>query len=240
MNRYTTDLFSSYNLLEVLQRSKLDPPKKYSYLPATFMKRVQEPENFIPSKMAKHFNEIMFFNTLHRSCFNSCVNKEDTKTCYKNCQSKHLTSIELFKTAIEEDRKWNKITSFINVREYQKRPQELLKNTLSDTDYSKKSKYLIDQFVTETKLNANNLNDVFSSAVKQIHPLKTNIFSLYFQGMFPHYTRKAIERSGVANRYEEYKQLLEQYESQVKSELEKRESEFSWGSVNGEDYEGSD
>lgn len=240
MNRYTTDFFSSYNLLEVLQRSKLDPPKKYSYLPATFMIRVQEPENFIPSKMAKHFNEIMFFNTLHRSCFNSCVNKEDVQTCYKNCQSKHLTSIELFKTAIEEDRKWNKVTSFINVREYQKRPQELLKNTLSDTDYSKKSKHLLDQFVTETKRNVNNLNDVFSSAVKQIHPLKTNIFSLYFQGMFPHYTRKAIEGSGVANRYEEYKQLLEKYESQVKSELEKRESEFTWGSVNGEDYEESD
>ena len=111
----------------------LEPPKNYDYIPETYKNVWEDPNKFIPTRMHKTFNQKMFYNFVHRECFNSCISltnqsfKPDlTETsCYDNCRSKHLSSMGIFSDIVLYRRKWDGFMSFINMREYQKDPDEM-------------------------------------------------------------------------------------------------------------------
>jgi len=229
-----TDLSSYDNLTRTM---RVNQPQSYSFLPKTFIKRIKNPENFLPRELVGHFNEKMFYFN-HRECFNNCVDDlENAEECYRNCQDKRLTSLQIFKTAVEEKRKWSLVNELFNLREYQKRPKEMGKNVPSETDYYAKLKYIEDEMKAEKKYLSSGLNDLFSKATNSSTKATTNIFKLYLSGVFPPHTQKAIERNNVQGRYEEYLKLNEQYGKQVDELLNSAEPEFTWGHIDGEDYE---
>lgn len=229
--------YPEYNYLDVYRLRLLKEPQKYNFLPNSFIIRVKDPENFIPYKLEKHFNEKIFYNVLHRECFNSCIDSEETEDCYSNCRSKHLTSIQLFKKAVEESRKWNPITSYINIREYQKRPSEMGLNTPSDIDYYAKYNYLKQQVLSKLDFKKEGLNKIFANATNLSQRNTTNIFNLYLSGKFPPFTQKALDRNNIKSRYEEYVKLNEKYGEQLDELVNSKEPELNWGHVSGEDYE---
>jgi hypothetical protein len=208
-----------------------------STLPNTFSIRLKQPESFIPENWKKHFNEKMFYNILHRECFNSCIDIENSKDCYLNCRDKHSASIEIFKTAVEEKRKWNLLGNIINLREYQKRPQDIGKNVPSDVDYYAKTRYIKDQLNQERELLTSGLDNVFKGASNLFSKEKTNIFKMYVSGLFPPNTKKALERNNIQGRYEEYMKLNEKYGERIDELMNSKDPEFTWGHIDGEDYE---
>lgn len=216
---------------------KISPPNSFKSLPKTFINNLRNPENFIPFNTVKYFNEKMFFYN-HRQCFNSCVdNESDTEECYKNCQVKHLTSLQLFKTAVEEKRKWNLQNEIINLSEYQKRPRDMGRNVPSDTDYYAKTKYIEDEMKKEKKEITSGIENLFIKATNSVPASKYNIFKLYLSGLFPPNTQKAIERNNIQGRYEEYQKLNEQYGNKIEEALSSLNGEYTWGHIEGEDYE---
>ena len=62
---------------EKMRLRTIKEPKVYDFIPLNYIIRVQNPLNFIPYKLVPHFNEKVFFNYLHRECFNSCVESEN-------------------------------------------------------------------------------------------------------------------------------------------------------------------
>lgn len=229
-NNPTLSYDEMYRLYTVKEQSS------YSSLPHSFIIRTRDPDHFIPRNMTKYFNEKVFYN-MHRQCFNACVDGENDRECYSNCKNKNLTSLELFKTAVEQQRKWNPITSYINVREYQKRPVEMGKNVPSEVDYYAKMKYIQEQYQNERTGHLTGLNDLFRGATNFFSPQKTNIFKMYMSGLFPSYTKKAIERNDITSRYEEYMKLNEEFGSKLDEILKEKEGEYSWGHITGEDFE---
>jgi hypothetical protein len=227
----------TYSYHDVYRLRLLTEPQKYNFLPNSFIIRVKDPENFIPYSLEKHFNEKAFYSILHRECFNSCIDSDETEECYSNCRSKNLTSLQLFKKSVEENRKWNPITSYINLREYQKRPAEMGKNVPSDTDYYVKYEYLRSKLFNKTDFKNKGLNKVFTNAIGHSKAATTNIFNLYLSGKFPPYTQKALDRNNIKERYEEYVKLNEKYGQQVDELMNSKEPELTWGHVSGEDYE---
>ena len=227
------DSSENRNLLQVKE------PRVYtkSTLPNTFAIKINQPENFIPDMWKKHFNEKMFYNVLHRECFNSCIDSENPKESYLNCRDKHSASIAIFKTAVEEKRKWNFLGSIINLREYQKRPDQIGKNIPSDVDYYAKTKYINKQLQDEKELLTSGLDNVFKGASNLFSKEKTNIFKMYVSGLFPPNTKKALERNNVQGRYEEYMKLNEKYGERIDELMNSKEAEYTWGHIDGEDYE---
>lgn len=230
-----TGYFENYRL-------RLQPEARLSstILPS-FLIKYKNPERFLPLSHEKHFNEKIFYNTLHRECFNSCIDTSNTEQCYSNCQSKHLTSVELLKNAVVEDRKYNGVTNYINLREYQKRPNEMGKNIVSDVNFAKKQEYLEEKFKqkvnTEVKTLETGFVDFFNKTYNTAK-ITTNIFDIYLRGQFPSYINKALKRNDVCSRYAEYKELNEKYGSQISDILESEiKDELTWGHINGEDYE---
>lgn len=226
-----------------LIRLRMHPePKTYKFLPSTFLIKVRNPENFIPYSHQKYFNEKIFYNVYHRECFNSCVDTSSPEQCYSNCQSKHSTSVELFKTAVEEKRKYSPITSYLNLKEYQKRPDEMGKNVISDADYNKKFLDMNRKFREKYSFDANSLETGFMDFFNKTYntrKITTNIFDIYVKGQYPPYAKEADKRNDVSNRYSEYTQLNEKYGSQINSVLEKEfKEDTTWGHINGDDYEG--
>jgi hypothetical protein len=236
-NLVETKYYPGYNYYDVYRLRLLTEPQKYNFLPNSFIIRVKDPENFIPYKMEKHFNEKAFYSILHRECFNSCVDTDEVEECYSNCRSKHLTALQLFKKSVEESRKWNPITSYVNLKEYQKRPAEMGKNVPSDTDYYVKYEYLRNKLLSKIDFKNKGLNKVFYNATGMSKEGVHNIFNLYLSGKFPPYTQKALERNNIKGRYEEYVKLNELYGQQANDLLNSKEPELTWGHVSGEDYE---
>ena len=240
MTNHDSFRLSTFSYPEILSQRYYEKPKTYSFLPFTFVIKHRDPENFIPYRLEKHFNEISFYN-MHRQCFNSCVDKTDVKECYNNCTSKHLSSIQIFKTALEEHRKWNPVTSYINLREFHKRPEEMGVNVPTDGNYYSKLEYLTTKFFENVwGKNTKGYNDLFDQALGTTNKSKqsTNIFNLYLNGLFPPYTKKAIERSNVTKRYEEYMNLMNEYGSKIEENLDSsKEYDVNWGNISGEDYE---
>ena len=227
------------NSSEIRNLLQLKDPKTYnkSNLPNTFAIRLKQPENFIPDNWKKHFNEKMFYNVLHRECFNSCIDIENSKDCYLNCKDKHSASIEIFKTAVEEKRKWNFFGSIANFREYHKRPQDIGKNVPSDVDYYAKTNYIKDQLNQEKQQLTSGLDDVFKGASNLFSREKTNIFKMYVSGLFPPNTQKALERNNIQGRYEEYMKLNQKYGEKIDELMNSKDQEFTWGHIDGEDYQ---
>lgn len=179
---------------EKMRLREVESPKKYDSLPPTFITKTINPLNFIPVRFVKHFNERLYSNYLHRECFNACIDSENDNQCYLNCQNKHLTAIELFKVAVEEQRKWDPISSFINLREYQKRPSELGQNIVSDSNYSLKHKELQSKFKDGITHNTHALDEIFSGdKVKEVP--NTNLFNLYLNAKFPQLIQLAVDRT---------------------------------------------
>lgn len=161
---------------EKMRLREVEAPKTYDYLPPTFLIKTRNPLNFIPMRLVKHFNERIYANFLHRECFNACLDNENDNQCYLNCQNKHLTSIELFKRAVEENRRWEPINSYVNLREYQKRPNELGKNVVSDSNYSLKHKDLQSKFKDGITHETNALDEVFAGQNIKETPSSSNVF----------------------------------------------------------------
>lgn len=146
---------------EKMRLRTIKEPKVYDFIPLNYIIRVQNPLNFIPYKLVPHFNEKMFFNYLHRECFNSCVESEND--CYVNCQSKHSTALELFKNAVESKRKWEPVNSYINLREYHKRPEDQGKNVPSDSNYTYKLNWIYKNNIDGLSHNTKGLEELFLS-----------------------------------------------------------------------------
>lgn len=232
---YVND-YNYFDYNDIYRLRKISPPQTHFCIPPSFLIRVHDPENFIPYNMVNYFNEKIFYNLLHRECFNACIDNSDSKQCYLNCRSKHLTSIELFKKTIEEHRKYKPIDSYVNLEEYQKRPKDMGKEIPKDSDYYAKEKYYRDQFLEELPSAGKGLDRIFQKASKDYSVQKTNIFKLYVSGLFPPRTQKAIERNNTKERYQEYVKLNEEYGSKLDELLNSKESEFNWGHIQGDDY----
>lgn len=215
----------------------VEEPKIYDTLPKSFIINTPNPLSFIPHKVIPYFNERIFFNFIHRQCFNSCIDDSNSIDCYKNCNSKHLSSIELFKTAVEQKRKYDPFNSFYNLSEYQKRPKHMAKNIPSDTDYIKKLRWLQSNY-NEKGLthNTNGLENIFTNATHSNVSNKTNIFKMYLEGKFPSYTQKAIDRNNLRGRYSEYMKLNEKLGDSINDLMEEESEKVNWGNITGEDY----
>lgn len=148
---------------EIYRLRKIDDPKRYHFIAPSFIKKYKNPLNFLPYKYVTHFNEKIFYNLIHRECFNSCVNTDNEEICYSNCQLKTLTSIELFKTAIEENFKNDIINSVLNLEEYHKRPEDIGQNIPSDNNYSFKINWIYRNFDNNYNHKTNGLGNIFEN-----------------------------------------------------------------------------
>lgn len=162
MKVYHDNLDSENFYPEKLRLRQIDAPKTYTFIAPTYLINVPNPLSFLPHRQIKSFNDKVFFNSIHRECFNSCIDSENENQCYLNCQSKHLASIQLLKTAIEERRKYDPYNSYLNLREYHKRPEEQGVNIPSDNDFSYKLKWIYRNNTEGLTHNFKGLEEVFN------------------------------------------------------------------------------
>ncbi len=161
MNLFHNHFDYSNVYAEKLRLRQIDAPKSYSFIAPTYLINVPNPLSFLPKRQIKSFNEKVFLNTLHRECFNSCIDTENEDQCYTNCQSKHLASIQLLKTAIEERRKYDPFNSYFNLREYHKRPEEQGVNIPSDNDFTYKLNWVYKNNSEGLSHNVKGLEEIF-------------------------------------------------------------------------------
>lgn len=223
----------------LLRLRNLDAPKTFTYIPETFKIKWKNPENFIPYRMVRKFNERIFYNFLHRECFNSCLDSWNESECYSNCRNKHLTSLQIFKHSVEENRKWDLLNSFLNLREYQKSPAEMGKNVPHESNYFLKTALENEELIRKEDELKNGIFQLFGDYRNDL-PKKVNIFQMYLNGQFPHYTQKAIDRANLKGRYEEYKQLSEKYADRIDDVLSRETGYFNWGHISGDDFVAED
>jgi len=210
-------------------------PKQYKTLPDSYKNVWEDPECFIPKKMHRTFNQQMFYNFIHRECFNSCINKtnvsnQPNKTeifCYENCRNKHLSSLGIFKHAILTKRKWNGFLDFVNLREYQKDPDEM--GELIPTDIFLRGHIRIVRSMKEHVHLSGGLNDLFG--IKE--PKQINIFEYYLLRPGTSFLPKPTKPEEKGS-YEHYKELSEKYGAVISEKLNQVNVK-DWKGIPGDD-----
>jgi hypothetical protein len=215
--------------------STYEKPKHYDYIPETFKLRWDQPEKFLPDYLINTFNQKLFNNFLHRECFNSCVTNSNSLTdeeqaCYKNCQSKHLYSMGVFKDILMTRRKWRGFRNYINIKEYSRTPEEM--GTDAPTDPLRRKEYLkYNQWVKDkdAKYGLPKLfdNDKFNVEAK-------NIFDFYLEGRYT--TDSNVDKDKRKDFYNEYKELTEVYGDKVNELLKGKINLKDWKNIPGEDF----
>ena len=216
-----------------------EKPKTYDYIPESFKLLWEDPHKFIPERMVSHFNERMFINYIHRECFNSCLTNSATlseyeRSCYKNCQNKHLLSVGTFKEALMARRKWRGWKNFVSLREYSRTPEEMA--TDFPTDPMIRGALLSRQekdFVAKQKIG---LRELFNS--KEEPEKKLSIFDLYFKGRYPSDSKLAREKDANERKdiYNEYRELNEKYGDRISEILKKKVNLSDWKDVPGDNW----
>lgn len=217
-----------------------DKPKVYDYIPETFKMKWEDPHKFIPDRMLSHFNQRTFINYIHRECFNSCVNtnaalSEAEKSCYENCKNKHLSALGTFKEALLQNRKWKGWKNFINLREYERTPEEIGTvyptdpHRRADLETKKELKFMSDQ----SRGLREALNSEFESPVEE-----STVFDEYLKGKYPAESLVGKHKASQQRKdvYNEYKELNEKYGAQVAELLRSKVNMKDWKDIPGDDW----
>lgn len=216
-----------------------EKPKTWSYIPETYKNQWRDPNKFIPNDMKRSFNQQMYYNFLHRECFNSCLSSNNKSTmpstqelsCYENCKNKHLSSLGIFVNAILSKRKWDGFLNFINLREYQKDPDEMAKLVPHDP-FLRSS--IIEYRAFQEYLEVNKgVNEVLNSTEFE-KPM--SIFEFYLFKPVPEFSKryKAILNKTIGD-YEHYKQLTEKYGHIIKEKYSNADVN-DWEGIEGDDW----
>jgi len=214
-------------------------PQTHTYIPDTYKNVWEEPTKFLPTKMQRSFNQHMFYNFIHRECFNSCLSKDNAKpnpntqelTCYENCKNKHLSSMGIFESAVISKRKWGGLLSFINLKEYSKDPDEMGK--LIPTDPFLRGTIRNYRAIKEQIYLHGSLNDIFD-----VEPQKPiSIFEYYlFTPPMKGSSREKKDNMEKLGSYEHYKELSKKYGAVINDKLEKVDVK-DWKGISGDDFE---
>lgn len=216
-----------------------EKPKSYDYIPESFKLIWEDPHKFIPDKVLSQFNERMFLNFIHRECFNSCLTNSATlseyeKSCYKNCQNKHLMSLGTFKEALMARRKWRGWKNYVSLKEYSRTPEEMATDFPTDPIIrGELLKHQEMQFEAKQKIG---LRELFNSKKEPKNTM--TIFDLYFKGRFPADSKVAKEKEANQRKdiYNEYRELSEKYGDRIAELLKKKVNMNDWKDVPGDNW----
>jgi hypothetical protein len=218
-----------------------EKPKVYDYIPETFKNKWEDPHKFIPDRMLGHFNQRVFLQHIHRECFNSCVNSsaalsDQEKSCYDNCRNKHLSAIGTFKEVLLQNRKWKGWKNFVNLREFERTPEEI--GTIFPTDPYRRASIEDKRESEFSRKQTHGLREVFNSEFED--PVEnSNVFDEYMKGRYPEDSLVGQNRNGKKRRdiYNEYKELNEKYGAQVVELIRSKINIKDWKDVPGDDWQ---
>ena len=215
--------------------STYEKPKHYDYIPEVYKLRWDQPEKFLPDYLINSFNQKLYNNFLHRECFNSCITNSNSltseeQTCYKNCQSKHLYSMGIFKDVLMTRRKWRGFRNYINIKEYSRVPEEM--GTDAPTDPIMRQQYLKYNRYQKDKEAKYGLSKIFDGDKFKVEA--KNIFDFYLEGRYT--TDSNIDKEKRKDFYNEYKELTEVYGDKVHELLKGKIDLKDWKNIPGEDF----
>jgi hypothetical protein len=219
--------------------STFEIPKVYSFIPQSYQLNWEDPNKFIPDRLFKYFNQKIYYNFLHRECFNSVVLPGNTlseieKQQYANCQNKHSGSLGIFRDIIVAKRKWQGFKHYINVKEYSRSPEEMTSSI--PTDPLLKGAYLHYVEVLKNDKVKQGLPDLLG-----LHtPHKSDIVHAYLSGTYLPDSKLAKSKEERNDKYTEYKELSAKYDSQIRELLKKRVNIKNWKDIIGEDFNPSE
>ena len=162
----------------------LQPLHTYDYIPETYKIQWDDYDQFLPKNMTSIFNKKIYYNFLQRECFNSCIQSassdaisDEERSCFNNCRSKHLASLGIYERVTMAKRKWNGILSFVNLAEFNKKPEEM--NKMIPTDPYLTSAMEFNVIVRRNALQSCGLYKLFGHKSNTISP---NLFEFYAMG----------------------------------------------------------
>lgn len=217
--------------------STYEPPKTYSYIPESFKLHNEDPDKFLPDRMLKQFNEKMFYNFLHRECFNVSVTDSSSLTdteqkTYSNCLTKHLNSIGIFRDVVLAKKKWRGFQNYISIKEYSRSPEEMTTNI--PTDPALRAAY----YNYERHLKGMEAKNAFIDLFGVSKRKQTDIFQMYLNGVYAPGSKMeaddlAAERK---DKYNEYKELNAKYGDRIQALLKRRVNPKDWKEIAGENF----
>jgi len=164
----------------------LQPLRKYDYIPDTYKNYWEDYNLFVPRSMVKSFNRKVYYNFIQRECFNSCIQSSDLsvsdeeRSCFNNCRSKHLSSLGLYEKITLARRKWNGILDFVNLYEFNKKPENM--GHLVPTDPILLSTLDFHTVVRRNALQSSGFASLFNTRTFGLSP---NLFEFYKMGYQP-------------------------------------------------------
>lgn len=173
--------------MSYLYPEDLQPLKKYDYIPETYKNKWEDFDLFLPRTMTQSFNRKIYYNFLQRECFNSCIQSansgsvsDEEKSCFNNCRNKHLSSLGIYEKVTMAKRKWNGILDFVNLTEFNKKPEDL--GHLIPTDPNLLSIIEFHTYVRRNALQASAFAELFNNPQFAGQP---NMFEFYKMGYQP-------------------------------------------------------
>jgi hypothetical protein len=220
-------------------------PKTYDYIPETYKISWEEPHKFIPTRMQRSFNQQLFYNFLHRECFNSCLSKSNKTNvpnsnelmCYENCRNKHLSSIGIFSDIVLSKRKWGGFLSYLHLREYQKDPDEMGKHIPFDPFLRQSIFYLRKNNQIEDMQKG--FYDIFNLDTTNVKKMST--FEYYLYGPAPKTSQKYQNMMNeIKNKgdYVHYQELLSKHGKEFNNYFNQVEAN-QWKDIEGDDFQDS-
>ncbi|MFM7855635.1 MAG: hypothetical protein ACKO96_27835, partial [Flammeovirgaceae bacterium] len=117
--------------------------------------------------------------------FNSCIQSanssltDEERTCFNNCRSKHLYSLGIYEKVTLARRKWNGILDFVNLSEFNKKPEDM--SYLIPTD-----PLLLSVIERDTIIRRNALQSSGFASIFQVPKYSSpNLFEFYQMGYKP-------------------------------------------------------
>lgn len=216
--------------------STYEVPKSYDNIPQSYQMNWEDPTKFIPDRLLKYFNQKIYYNFLHRECFNSVVLPGNSLTeienqQFANCQNKHRASLGIFQDIMIAKKKWQGFKHYINIKEYSRTPEEM--TTSVPTDPLLRGAYL-------NYVEANKHNEVkrgFPELFGMHTPHKTDIIQAYLSGVYLNDTNIQKNKKEREDKYTEYKELSAKYDNQIKELLKKRVNTKNWKDILGENFD---
>ena len=214
-----------------------EEPKKVSSIKESFIIDYVDNEKFLPDSYLKEFDATLFYNYIHRECFRSSISNtpklDSTEvTSYQNCVSKHQFSIKVFSNVVMASRKWKGFLSYINMREYSRKPEEM--GTTIPTNPIIRKNYLDHLLIKENEERGKGIENLLSS-VKTKNPMSFVYQFLLKKKSF--LSRLDLEEA-LRNKdvLAEYTRLNEKFGSELSDELKAKVDIKDWQGIGGDDF----